>query len=100
MVPILLILIPLLTGIITFFLPKEKMARSWSLVASVVVLLVASGGLLFLNQYDQLNADYEWMPSLGSRFTVAMDGMSKLLCLLTAILFPVIFIAAWNTSYV
>ena len=76
------------------------MAKSWSLVATVVVLLVTSGGLLFLNQYDQLNADYEWMPSLGSRFTVAMDGMSKLLCLLTAILFPVILIATWNTSYV
>ena len=100
MIPVLLILIPILTGIISFFLPNEKMARGWSLVATVVVLLVTTAGLLFFNQYDQLNADYEWMPSLGSRFTVAMDGMSKMLCLLTAILFPVIFIATWNTSYV
>ncbi len=100
MIPVLLILIPLLTGIVSFFLPNERMARSWSLIATVVVLLVTLGGLLAFNQYSQLHADSEWMPSLGSRFTVAMDGMSKLLCLLTAIIFPVIFIATWNTSYV
>ena len=41
----------------------------------------------------------EWMQSLGSSFSVKLDGMGQLLCLLTAVAYPVIFIATWNTNY-
>ncbi|HUR12775.1 MAG TPA: NADH-quinone oxidoreductase subunit M [Flavitalea sp.] len=99
MIPILLLLVPLLTGIICFFLPGEKAARSWSLLATVVTLLVSLSGFIFFRNYEHLHADVPWMPALGSRFTVAMDGVSRLLCLLTAIIFPVIFIATWHVSY-
>jgi NADH-quinone oxidoreductase subunit M len=40
------------------------------------------------------------MPLLGSRFSVALDGMGQILCLLTAISFPLVFIATYKREYV
>jgi NADH-quinone oxidoreductase subunit M len=39
------------------------------------------------------------MPLLGSSFSVGLDGMGKVLCLLTAIAFPIIFISTWRREY-
>src|SRR4029077_8098203 len=36
---------------------------------------------------------------LGSSFSIRLDGMGQLLCLLTAISFPLIFITTWHRSY-
>jgi NADH-quinone oxidoreductase subunit M len=41
----------------------------------------------------------EWLPDLGSSFSIGLDGMGQLLCLLTAISFPMIFITTWNHKY-
>ncbi len=41
----------------------------------------------------------EWMGALGSSFSVKLDGMGQLLCLLNAVAFPLIFIATWKSSY-
>ena len=46
-----------------------------------------------------METDLEWLPVLGSRFHVALDGMGQLLCLLTAVAFPAIFIATYNSTY-
>jgi NADH-quinone oxidoreductase subunit M len=40
-----------------------------------------------------------WLPSIGASFSVALDGMSKMLVLLTAISMPLIFIATRNNNY-
>jgi NADH-quinone oxidoreductase subunit M len=40
-----------------------------------------------------------WLPSIGANFSVALDGMSKMLVLLTAISMPLIFIATRNNNY-
>ncbi|HEV2353122.1 MAG TPA: NADH-quinone oxidoreductase subunit M, partial [Puia sp.] len=40
-----------------------------------------------------------WLPELGSRFAVGLDGLSTILSLLTAVSFPLIFIATWRTEY-
>jgi NADH-quinone oxidoreductase subunit M len=39
------------------------------------------------------------LPSIGANFSVALDGMSKMLVLLTAISMPLIFIATRNNNY-
>jgi NADH-quinone oxidoreductase subunit M len=39
------------------------------------------------------------MSNLGSSFSVGLDGMGQVLSLLTAVSFPIIFIATWNTQY-
>jgi NADH-quinone oxidoreductase subunit M len=40
-----------------------------------------------------------WLPNIGASFSVALDGMSKMLVLLTAISMPLIFIATRNNNY-
>jgi NADH-quinone oxidoreductase subunit M len=99
MIPVLLILIPLLGGFASFFFKSESGAKSWSLISAIVTLVVSILGLTILNSPAQLLTDAEWQPLLGSRFTVKLDGMSQLLCLLTAVSYPLIFIATWFTKY-
>ena len=99
MIPVLLLLVPLVSGLLTFFLKNERTAKSWALFSSIITLAVSLGGIWFLNKPEYLQADVEWLPMLNSRFTVSLDGLSQLLCLLTAVSFPAIFIATWNRSY-
>lgn len=99
MVSVLLILIPLLSGCISFFLKGENQARVWALLSSIITAGVCLVGLTYMKSDAQWSADYQWIPSLGSRFAVGGDGLGKLLALLTAVSFPIIFIATYKTSY-
>jgi len=105
MIPVLLIFIPLVTGLIGFLLKSEKTARGWALLSSLVTLVVAltgagvAGGGVAGGANPMLHADVAWLPDLGSRFTVGLDGLSLILSLLTAISFPLIFIATWRDQY-
>jgi NADH-quinone oxidoreductase subunit M len=99
MIPVLLILVPLLSGFVSFFIKGENGAKSWSLFSVIVTLIISILGLTLLNNPAQLVADAEWQPLLGSRFTVKLDGMGQLLCLLTAVSYPLIFVATWFTKY-
>jgi NADH-quinone oxidoreductase subunit M len=99
MVPVLLILIPLVTGLIGFFFRNEKAARSWALLSSLATLVVTLIGLGLAKDSPLAKADVAWLSDLGSRFSVALDGLSLILSLLTAISFPLIFIATWRDQY-
>jgi NADH-quinone oxidoreductase subunit M len=99
MVPVLLILIPLLGGLISFFIKNENQVRSWSLLISILSLFVSFLGLSAWNSPEHLVFKAEWMQILGSSFDVRLDGMGQLLCLLTSFSFPIIFIATWTTNY-
>ena len=99
MIPVLLILIPLLTGLIAFFLKNERSIRPWTLFSSIVTLVISLLGLTVLKDEKYLQHQSEWMQSLGSSFSVKLDGMGQLLCLLTAVVYPLIFVATWRTVY-
>ena len=97
MIPVLLILIPLFTGLVSFFLKEGKTAKNWAILSSFITLIIAITGLFFPGQ--QLVFDIAWLPDLGSRFSLSMDGMGKMLCLLTAVSFPLIFLATYKNTY-
>lgn len=99
MVPVLLIVIPLLTGLVAFFVKNEKQVRAWTLFSSVITLAISLLGLTLLKEDKHLQHQCDWLPALGSSFSVKLDGMGQLLCLLNAIAYPLIFIATWNNSY-
>ena len=99
MIPVLLILIPLICGLAGFFIKDARIARTWSLAASFVTLATSLVGLLVLNKSANLHFSAEWLPALGSKFSVMLDGMGQILCLLTALAFPIIFIATYNNQY-
>jgi NADH-quinone oxidoreductase subunit M len=99
MIPVLLIVVPLLSGLAAFFIKQEKGVKAWALISTVATLAISLLGLTVLNKAANLHADMEWLPLLGSSFSVGLDGMGQILCLLTAVAFPVIFVATYNSSY-
>ena len=99
MISVLLILIPLLTGLAAFFFKNEKAVRSWALFSSIAVLVVSLLGLTVLNDAKNLAHQSAWMSTLGSSFSVKLDGMGQMLCLLNAVAFPLIFLSTWNSLY-
>src|SRR5690606_2018945 len=91
---ILLILIPFLAGIISFFI-KGNGAKGLALASSLATLVVS--GLVAFQSVDQpLYFNMPWIPQLGTQFSLMADGMGATLCLLTGIVMPVIIIANWN----
>jgi NADH-quinone oxidoreductase subunit M len=99
MIAVLLILIPLLAGLIAFFIKKERSVRSWALFSSLATLAVSVLGLIILKDEKYLAHQSEWMGALNSSFSVRLDGLGQMLCLLNAAAFPVIFIATWRNKY-
>lgn len=100
MVTVLFILIPLLTGAAGFFIKEEKFAKAWAVLSSCVTLAVTLIGLsMYTRTGNNLIYSTDWLPSLGSKFSLRGDGLSMILCLLTAIAFPVIFIATYKNYY-
>ena len=98
MIVLLLFLVPLISGLLSFFLKDDKTVRGWALLASLITLAISVAGLT-VRSTSQLNFHAEWMGSLGSSFSLKLDGLSQLLCLLTAIAYPVILIATWKSNY-
>lgn len=98
MMAILLILFPLLAGFGAFFLKDGKAARSVSLLVSLLTLAVSLLGLTLYKEQSLAGFDAPWIPALGSRFTLRLDGFSQLLVLLNAIAYPLVFLATWHRS--
>ena len=98
MIPVSLIAIPLVSGLISFFLKRSALAKNWALLSSVLTLATAVIGF-YSHPASDLAFDAAWLPSLGSRFTLMTDGMGKMLCLLTAVSFPLIFGATYKNEY-
>jgi NADH-quinone oxidoreductase subunit M len=99
MIPVLLITIPLLSGLISFFFRDEKAARSSAFVSSLVTLAISGLGLLYMKTNSQLEFHAGWMGNLNSSFFVKLDGMGQILCLLTAVAFPLVFVSTWHSQY-
>jgi NADH-quinone oxidoreductase subunit M len=99
MIVLLLFLIPLIGGLLSFFIKNDKAVRGWSLLISLVVLFLSIASNTFSKSADQLNFSAPWMGSLGSSFSLKLDGLSQILTLLTAVAYPIILIATWKTKY-
>src|SRR5688572_15903609 len=98
MIAVLLIAIPLLTGLVAFFVKNEKAVRSWALFSSLITVAIAVAGL-FLKTEKYVAFHAEWMNGIGSSFSVRLDGLALLLCLLTAVSYPIIFLSTWHSQY-
>ncbi len=96
MIPLLLILIPLLSGLAVFFLKDATTSKVLALGSSVITLALS---LMAVSSKGVLHYDASWLPGLGGRFTLMQDGMGKMLGLLTAISFPVVFAATFKNTY-
>ena len=99
--PELLIWLPLLAGILCFFTKRENPAKSVAIIASLLTLAVSVISLFYADPkftaYNNVN--YYWLKYLGNSFNVGLDGTARILTLLTAIAFPLIFIASSRTKF-
>ena len=98
MIALLLILIPAIGGLIALFIKNENTAKGFSLLISCVTPVLALIGV-YSNQPAQLHYDAAWMPDLGSRITLGLDGLSKILSLLTAVALPIIITSTYKNTY-
>ncbi|HZH99584.1 MAG TPA: NADH-quinone oxidoreductase subunit M [Flavisolibacter sp.] len=100
MIVLLLILLPLIGGFITFFLKSDTAAKGWSLLLSFATLALAIAGTLAVRgNGDTIQYAAPWMGNIGSSFSIKLDGMSAMLCLLTGIAYPVILLSTWRIPY-
>ncbi|MGC4102275.1 complex I subunit 4 family protein [Ferruginibacter sp.] len=103
--PDLLLWSPLIAGLLCFILRSEKNSKALALISSLLTLAIAGISLSYAGnsktdlQLSGLVDKYEWMQSIGGSFNIGLDGMGRLLTLLTAFSFPVIFIATYNGKY-
>lgn len=99
--PALLIWLPLAGGLISFFIKDESKVKAWALFSSIVTLVFFIVTLFYTdNKYYVLNSvSYVWLPELGSSFSLMLSGTGRLMCLLTAVAFPLIFAATYRHAY-
>lgn len=93
---VLLVLIPVIAGIIAFFLKNGKAAKLLGLVASLCTFLAA---LVLVTTSGTIHFEAEWLPQINSSFSLSMDGMAKMLCLLNAVSVPLILCSTIGENY-
>ena len=99
MIVLFLFLVPLIGGLLAFFLKNDRTVRGWTLLISIVTLILSVCGIAFTKNAGNLNFSAPWLGSLGSSFSLQLDGLSQILCLLTAVSYPIILLATWKTDY-
>ena len=98
MIAVFLIVIPVLAGIINLFIKNNSTAKMFAFFASLATLVFALMAV-YGGHSSNLHYDAVWLPDFGSRFTLNMDGMSKMLCLLNAIALPLIVLSSFKSNY-
>ena len=99
--PELLLWLPLLAGIICFFIKDIKIVKAIAFTGSLLILGVALLSLLYTSKgYLTYNAvNYLWLQNLGTSFYISLDGAGRILTLLTAVSFPLIFLSTYKNNY-
>ncbi|MBX2887048.1 MAG: NADH-quinone oxidoreductase subunit M [Ferruginibacter sp.] len=97
--PELLIWIPLLAGILCFFIKEERAVKAFALIASVLILAVSAIALFYADEskypgYNQVS--YYWLKYLGNAYHLRLDSIGLLLSFLTALSYPLIFLSSYK----
>jgi NADH-quinone oxidoreductase subunit M len=92
--------LPIFGALVLGFVDSDpRTARIVGLVASVATFVAS---LLILVEFDvadpglQLHERAAWIPAIGADFSLAVDGVSLVLILLTTFLVPLILLASWD----
>jgi len=90
---LMLILMPLVSGLIILMFRKAVIIRYIGLVSSMIIL----GTTVFIVWGPPSGEiSTSWIDILGIRFSLGLDGISKVMVLLTNLIFPFILLAGWN----
>jgi NADH-quinone oxidoreductase subunit M len=96
-----ILLTPLLGAVLALFIPREwdNFHRIWGNIWGFLGLIVALPLLWWFKpgaEHYQFVESANWIPSIGARYTLGIDGISLLLIMLTVILGAISILSAWN----
>ena len=80
---------------------RDDVARGLAMVVSLATFVVSLG---MLGAFDGSRAGFQlvehadWVPALGLRYIVGVDGVSVFMVLLATFLFPVAILASWKVT--
>ena len=86
-------LVPIVGALLMCF-PLGKVAKGLGLAFSLMTLVAA---IAVTTVIDAPSVTVPWIPAFGVHWALSLDGMGKVMVLLTAILTPVVLIAEWAT---
>lgn len=100
MLTLLLIFFPLVAALLLFVF-KPQNAKSIALTAALLELVISLVVVVQFNKTEgpQFEVNIPWITSLGLNFSVAVDGISLLLVLLTTVLVPLIILSSFSKTY-
>src|SRR6516165_11606529 len=75
----------------------KYLALAFSLITLVVVIIIAVKFQVGGPNY-QFTEVYSWIPAFGVHYAVGVDGIALVLIAMTAVLVPVVILAAWNEA--
>ena len=91
---LLFLLIPIVAAFLLLFTKSNANSNLISIGAGILTLI----GSVYLILNNTGDYDASWLPVINSRFTLHLDGVAKMLILLTSITFPAVFIATKNNE--
>jgi NADH-quinone oxidoreductase subunit M len=97
-----ILLTPLVGAIAALFVPGkyENFHRLWGNLWGMLGLVVALPLIWWFNpdstQRFQFTESVDWIPSIGARYTLGIDGISFLLVMLTVLLGAISILSAWS----
>ena len=94
-----LLLVPFLGAIVTFFLKNDNIIKLWTLI---ITIATAALSLPLFYNWDYNTAKYQfaeksdWFPFLDLSYVLGVDGISVLLVLLTTLVMPLCVLCSWT----
>lgn len=95
----LLILVPLIFAAVTFFTKTKEQAAGLAFLGSLATLGLTLYAYLNFDSNTAAMQFFEsigWIPLLGARYSVGIDGVSMPLILLNAIVIPFLILYSWK----
>ena len=98
------IVIPIAAAVVLGLIEDDREGETSKLIALVGSLGAFVASIYLVTQYDtaaggfQLAEGYEWLPTIGSSLSLAVDGISLVLIVLTTFIVPLIVLASWHMT--
>ena len=96
-----LVALPLVGGVALMFFPgqRHRLIRGYATGVAALSCLLAVYAFLSYDHHAagfQFTHQFEWLPALGIRYSLGVDGISALMVLLTGIVFIAGVLVSWN----
>ncbi|NBV30474.1 MAG: NADH-quinone oxidoreductase subunit M, partial [Chitinophagaceae bacterium] len=93
MAALLLLLVPIIgAGFLFIYQGNARFTSLAALKVAVASLLVMLASLVWWTTPEMLQFSIPWLSSVGSAFSLKMDGLGKILCLLNVIAYFLLFV--------